>query len=149
MTDACSPPFRYFADPVCLASLALYGTNRWLLKPWDLSGDFDRYYLNDCLCLPLLLPMILYAQRLVGLRRTDAFPRPWEVIQHGAVFSVVFELILPSWPKWFHSTADPYDVAAYAAGGLAALLAWSRPPAVVRARGGFYDAPSGSVPAQG
>ena len=142
------PTFRYLADPVCLTSLAVYSTNRWLLKPWDLSGEFGRFYLNDVLCLPLLLPMILYAQRLVGLRHTDAFPRPWEVLQHAAVFSIVFELILPSLPNAFRSTADPYDVVAYLAGGLAALLVWSRPRTVVRLGGDIYDAMSDSVAAE-
>lgn len=139
MTDSRPSPFRYFGDPVCLTAMALYAANRWLLKPWDLSGDFGRCYLNDVLCLPMLLPMILYAQRLFRIRRTDAPPRPWEVVQHWAVFSVVFELVLPLCPQWFRSTADPYDVVAYAVGGLAALLVWSRSGTVVRVDGEFYD----------
>ena len=44
--------------------------------------------------------------------------RPW------AVFSVVFEWIVPSFPTWFRSTADPFDVLAYAAGGFTAHLRW-------------------------
>lgn len=149
MTQAHPRRFRFLADPVCLTALVVYAANRWLLKPWDLSGDFGRYYINDVLCLPMLLPMILFAQRRVGLRRTDTFPRPWEVLQHWAVFAVVFELVLPSFPGWFRSTPDPCDVLAYAVGGAAALLAWSRPRAVVRTGPQFYDSASDSMPLKG
>jgi hypothetical protein len=137
-------PFRYFTDPLCVGSLIVYAANRWIFKPWDLCGEFGSYYLNDLLCLPLLLPIILYAQRRLGLRRHDAAPRLWEVIQHWLVFSVVFELVLPSYPQWFRTTADPLDVAAYLAGGIGAWLWWSRRAGVVDPRGRFYH--SGGEP---
>jgi hypothetical protein len=130
--------FRYFTDPLCFATIVFYAANRWLFKPWDLSGEFGRCYLNDVLCLPMLLPMILCVQRRLGVRRHDAPPRLWEVVQHCLVFSVVFELILPSYPQWFRSTADPLDVVAYLAGGVGAWLWWSGRAGVVRPRGRLY-----------
>ncbi len=119
------PSFGYLADPVCIASLLIYVANRWYLKPHHIGGWFTRGYLNDVLCLPLLLPMILRVQRLIGLRNHDDFPTAWEVLQHWAIFSIVFELIIPRFPSRFDSTADPWDVLAYLAGGTLAWIWWS------------------------
>jgi hypothetical protein len=123
-------PFRYLADPACIGSLLLYAANRWLLKPHHIGGPIAHDYLNDLLCLPLFLPMILRVQRLVGLRHHDAPPRLWEILQHAIVFSIIFEVVLPKYPQYFHTTADPLDAVAYFAGGLAvATLLWWRDPA--------------------
>ena len=111
-------PFRYAADPVCVGAVLLYAVNRWALKPHGVGGAFTHGYLNDVLCLPLFLPPILFAQRLLRLRRHDGRPRLWEVLQHWLVFSLVFEVVLPRYPQWFRTTADPLDVVAYLAGGL-------------------------------
>jgi hypothetical protein len=119
-------PFRYAADPLCLASMACYALGRWYLKPHHVGGWFVHDYLNDILCLPLFLPISLGAQRLLRLRRHDAPPRLWEVLQHGIIFSVLFEVILPRYPHLFRTTADPWDAVAYFAGGLIAWLAWFR-----------------------
>src|SRR5207249_850406 len=116
--------FRYFADPVCITALLIYPLNRWLLKPHGIGGEFAVCYLNDILCLPLFLPMILYVQRRIGLRSHDGPPRMWEILQHWAIFSILFEVILPRYPKYFRSVADPLDVVAYMAGGIAGWLCW-------------------------
>jgi hypothetical protein len=68
--------------------------------------------------------MILYAQRRIGLRRHDAPPRTWEILQHWLVFSVVFEIVIPRFPRHFRSTADPLDVVAYLVGGAVAAALW-------------------------
>ena len=117
--------FRYHADPVCIACLLIYPLNRYVLKPHHIGGWFTHGYLNDVICLPLFLPMILLAQRRLGLRRHDGYPRWWEIAQHWAVFSVVFEVVLPRMSGAFDTTADPWDVVAYAAGGVAAGAWWA------------------------
>ena len=118
-------PFRYLADPVCITALALYALNRFVLKPHHIGGWFTHGYLNDLLCLPLFVPMILRAQNLLGLRPHNAFPRLWEILQHWLIFSLVFQVILPRFPHSFTSAGDPYDILAYLAGGLLASTYWT------------------------
>ena len=123
--------FRYFADPICITCLIIYPINRWYLKPHHIGGWFTHGYLNDVMCLPLFLPIILYLQRLMRVRRHDGNPRLWEVLQHWVIFSVVFEVILPTMPKAFTHTQDPWNVVAYLSGGVAAGIIWkwrARPP---------------------
>ena len=119
-----TPRFRYFTDPICLGSIVIYLIGRFFLRPHHIGGEFVHDYLNDVLCLPLFLPMILGVQRLVRLRDHDGPPRMWELLQHWVIFSVVFEIVLPQYPKYFRTTADPMDVVAYLAGGLATWGFW-------------------------
>ena len=116
--------FRYLADPICLGAVVIYLVNRLWMKPFGISGTFGQWYLNDVLCLPLFLPVILWVQRRIGLRLHDGPPRVWEIFQHWAIFSIVFEVILPRWPQVFRTTADPWDVVAYLAGGMGAWMWW-------------------------
>ena len=117
-------PFRYLTDPLCIACLLLYPLNRWYLKPHRIGGHFTVAFLNDTICLPLFLPMILYLQRRLGVRRHDGPPRLWEVFQHAAIFSIVFKAIMPRYPQIFRTSGDPWDMLAYIAGGLGAWLIW-------------------------
>ena len=117
--------FQYLADPVCILSLALYALNRFYLKPHHIGGWFTQGYLNDVLSLPLFVPLILRLQRLLGIRYHDDYPRAWEILQQWALFSLVFQVIMPRFPKIFRGAGDPYDMIAYFAGGLLAWLWWS------------------------
>jgi hypothetical protein len=116
--------FRYWADPACISAAVTYVIGRWMLKPYGIGGDLVSGYLNDLLCLPMFLPLILYVQRRLGLREHDLPPRMWEIVQHWIIFSVVFEIILPMFPNLFRSTRDALDSVAYLAGGLTAWLWW-------------------------
>jgi hypothetical protein len=64
--------------------------------------------------------------RPIGLRRHDGLPRWWEILRHWALFSVVFELILPTMPRLFTHTQDPWNAVAYLVGGVAVgtILEW-------------------------
>ncbi|MDB5290669.1 MAG: hypothetical protein JWL69_1910 [Phycisphaerales bacterium] len=129
--------FRYLADPVCIASLVLYTINRYFLKPHHIGGWFTHGYFNDVLCLPLFVPMILYAQHLIGLRKHFGFPRLWEIFQNWVVFTVVFQVVIPRFPKTFIAAGDPYDILAYLAGGVIAWIYWSAPARHAPARSEF------------
>jgi hypothetical protein len=123
MLDA-RPRFRYLADPVCIISLIIYPINRFILKPHHVGGWFTHGYLNDVLCLPLFVPMILYFEHLIGLRKHYGFPRAWEIFQNWAAFSIVFQLVIPRFPKTFITAGDPCDMLAYAIGGVIAGVYW-------------------------
>ncbi len=107
-----------------MISLAAYALWRFVLRPHGIQNNFTIAYLNDFLCLPLFLPISLYIQRCLRIRHHDAPPRLWEILQHWIIFSVLFEAILPCFPAQFHTTADPYDVLAYLAGGMTAAVCW-------------------------
>lgn len=115
--------FGYYRDSLCLASIASYAVNRWLLRP-RVGWPFLRDHFNDLLLIPAALPLVLFIQRCAGLRTTDAPPAWSEMGLHLVVWSVICEFIGPVW--FHHGTADVRDVAAYAVGGIAACLWWNR-----------------------
>ena len=117
--------FRYLRDPLCLASWALYGANRWLLKPLAPAGEqFFRGHFNDLLLVPCALPPLLLLHRRLGWRDPASAPTAREVVFHLAVWSVVFELAAPRFVG--RATADAWDVLAYWAGGVVAWGCWNR-----------------------
>jgi hypothetical protein len=118
-----SSEFRYLADPLCVAALLLYALNRWFLKPHGIGGSFIHDYLNDLLCLPLFLPVILWCQATLGIRCHDQPPTIFEVLHNWIVFALIYEVVLPRLPV-FRTTADAWDAAAYLAGGLLAWVCW-------------------------
>lgn len=114
--------FRYLRDELFLIGVAVYALNRWVLKPW-LETPFLTGYLNDVLVIPAALPVVLWVQRRLGLRTHDGPPSWSEITLHLLVWSVICEYV---GPRWFHrGTADPWDVVAYAAGGLLAGFWWN------------------------
>jgi len=116
--------FGYWRDPLFLAAAIGYAVNRWLLKPL-LPTPFLHGHFNDLLLIPAALPVVLWLQRVAGLRQHDHAPSWMEMVLHLVVWSVICEFI---GPHWLHrGTADPLDVMAYAVGGIAACLWWHRP----------------------
>lgn len=115
--------FGYLCDPLFLVAAVGYALNRWLLNLL-IPSSFLHGQFNDLLLMPAALPVVLWVQRLVGLRNHDLAPSWSEMGLHLVVWSVICEII---GPVWLHrGTADPWDVAAYAAGGIAACLWWNR-----------------------
>ncbi len=116
--------FRYLRDPLFVACFILYFVNRWLLRP-AFSLTFLHSYLNDVICIPFWVPIMLYGMRRTGLRRNDDPPHPHEVIIPLLIWSAVFELWLPQ-TRLFQgrAVADPLDIMAYTLGALGATLFW-------------------------
>ena len=89
------------------------------LSPWWAAG-----YLDDLICLPLVLGAVLVGHRLRG--RSPRFRLP---AVHGAVafiiFCLYFEVLLPRVDGGF--TADPWDVVMYALGLVLFQLGVNRP----------------------
>jgi hypothetical protein len=116
--------FLYLRDPLFLVCLATYFVNRLVLKRiWD--AGFVHEHLNDLICIPFWVPIMLYAQRRVGLRRDDDSPRPSEIVIPLILWSWLFEIILPE-TQWFGGlcVSDYLDMMYYALGALIAAVFW-------------------------
>jgi len=117
--------FRYLKDPLFLTCLALYFINRWVLKPLLPVGFFPNH-LNDLICLPFWVPIMIFGLRKLGLRPDDRSPHSYEILIPLLLWSVVFELYLPQVSCFRHlATADPIDILYYTLGGLAAYGFWA------------------------
>jgi hypothetical protein len=117
--------FLYLCDPLFLLCLATYFVNRLVLKAIWQDG-FVHEHLNDLICIPFWVPIMLFAQRQFGCRHGDDSPRPSELVIPLLIWSWVFEIILPQTAGLGDSfIADPLDIVSYAAGTLAAGVFWS------------------------
>lgn len=116
--------FRYLRDPLFVLCLVLYFTNRWVFKPL-LPNTFSQGYLNDLICIPFWVPIMLLAMRKLGLRTTDDPPSGSEILIPLILWSAVFELWVPRiGPFTKLAFSDHVDILFYAIGGLAATLFW-------------------------
>jgi hypothetical protein len=116
--------FLYLRDPLFLACVAAYFVNRFVLKNIWHDG-FVHAHLNDLICIPFWVPIMLFAQRSLRLRADDHSPRPAEIIIALVVWSWVFEIILPATALFGdRCVADHLDVLYYALGALLASLFW-------------------------
>ncbi|MFZ4597242.1 MAG: hypothetical protein ACOYNN_01225 [Terrimicrobiaceae bacterium] len=111
-------PFRYAWEPLCLVALGAYAANRWVFHPTFLQGWF-----NDILLLPAALPIFLWMERKIGLRKTDVPPRGREIAFYFVAWSVAAEIIAPRF--FSRSTADPLDVVWYAVGAVVCYVVWA------------------------
>ena len=114
--------FGYWRDPLFLAGCALYALNRWGLKPHTHSAFLHGQF-NDLLLIPCALPLVLWMQRRLGLRKHDHFPDAGEIALHVIVWSVLCEGI---GPHILPVTGDVKDVIAYALGAVLAWAWWRR-----------------------
>ncbi len=117
-------PFRYLKDPLFLFCFVLYFVNRWILKPY-FPNEFSRCYLNDAICLPFWVPIMLFLMRKIGLRKHDSAPSGCELIIPLLLWSWVFELFLPRL-ELFRSlaTSDYRDILCYTIGAAIAAVVW-------------------------
>ena len=115
--------FRYLRDPLFLLCVATYFVNRLVLKSVWKDG-FAHEHLNDLICIPFWVPIMLFAQRRLGLR-DDAPPRPGELVIPLVLWSWVFEILLPAIDRVRDRfVADHLDVMYYALGALGAGIFW-------------------------
>lgn len=87
-----------------------------------LSPAWTDAWLDDLLCLPLVLGLVLFVRRARGLDGGLPFVH---VATGWAVFAILFELLLPRLDAAF--TADPLDAAAYAVGAMLFQVSLNRP----------------------
>ena len=127
--------FGYLHDRLFWMALSVYTVNRLIVRPY-FSGyirvhqhwlwGFLHSHLDDLLLIPAALPVALWIQRLLNLRRQDEPPGWREMFLHLVVWSLMSKVI---GPLYLHlGVADPWDVVCFAAGGIAACLWWNRKP---------------------
>lgn len=90
--------FRYLKDPLFVFCLVVYFANRWLCKPYT-QNQFSISYLNDLICIPFWVPIMLFIMRRIGLRTHDRCPSASEILVPLLLWSVVFEIALPFWER--------------------------------------------------
>jgi len=122
--------FGYLNDPLCWISLGAYAFNRLLLKPHlhmvhgHLLRTFLHSHFDDLLLIPVALPVMLWIQRIIGLRQDDLPPRWSEMFLHLAAWAVMCKF---TGPLWLHiGTPDLWDLPVFAMGGIIACLWWNR-----------------------
>ena len=116
--------FRYLLDPLFLFCFLLYFVNRWILEVY-VPGTFFASYLNDLICIPFWVPIMLFFMRKCGLRGDDSPPRSYEIIVPLILWSVAFEIWLPATAAFQGlATADHRDVLCYAIGAAVAGVWW-------------------------
>jgi len=116
--------FRYLLDPLFLICFALYCVNRWVLKP-QMPGSFFTSHLNDLMCIPFCVPIMLFMLRVLRLRTDDSPPHSYEIVVPLLLWAAMFEIWLPSVPFFRGlATRDHRDVLYYTIGALIAGVVW-------------------------
>src|SRR5437667_10624180 len=86
--------FRFLKDPLFLGCLVIYCVNRWVVKPYFPNG-FSSNYLNDLICVPFWLPIMLLIMSKLRLRTGNAPPGVCEIVVPLVLWSWLFEAFLP------------------------------------------------------
>ncbi len=116
--------FRYIKDPLFLCCFNLYWINFWL-EEYDMSTQLLTSYLNDVICIPFWIPIMLWGQKRLGLRNHDAAPEHLEIAIPLVMWAVLFEVIIPACRGLgIPAVADPNDVLCYCAGAMIAVIFW-------------------------
>ena len=104
---------KAYLHPLPLVAAILFILHQISQKVWGLSIPLADHYLDNLLCMPLLLPGYAAEQRWLWGRNKLRF---YEVILVTAVLSGVFEWVFPLISSGF--TADNWDIVAYFTGTL-------------------------------
>ncbi len=117
-------PFSYLRDPLFLVCFTAYWVHRWLAAH-GLSTPLLRAHLNDVICVPFFVPIMLWFNKRFGLRRHDGPPDAIEIVVPLIIWSALFEIVIPLERDWHVPTiADPKDVLSYCLGAMVAAAFW-------------------------
>lgn len=114
--------FAFYRDAAFWLGCTAYAVNRWGLRP-HVASAFLRSHYNDLWLIPCALPLVLWVHDRMGWRPAGP-PTAREVKGHVTGWSLLFEWVGPRVQA--SATADAWDVACYAAGGLVAWAWWNR-----------------------
>ncbi len=116
--------FAYLKDPLFLTCVCLYAINRGL-EHYNLSTPLLQSYLNDIVCIPFWVPIMLWLQKKTGLRQHDRTPENFEIVVPLLIWAVLFEVVIPAaHGSLVPAVADPNDVLCYCLGSFAAVGFW-------------------------
>ena len=118
-------PFAYLKDPLFLLCLATYCIHRGMVAG-GISLPLLQSHLNDLICIPFWVPIMLWGERRLGLRRHERPPNAIEIIIPLIVISAAYEVIIPyCWERHVNTVPDPKDILAYCIGSLIATIVWN------------------------
>jgi len=92
--------------------LFVFIINRYLIRPSEIQ--FIDGYLNDLLCLPILLQLVQVCMKLIVNK--NYVLSLFQTIVAIIYCSVLFEIILPKYSN--HYISDIYDTICYLSGGI-------------------------------
>ena len=116
--------FCYLKDPLFVFCVILYFANRWVFKPY-FPNSFSRDHLNDVICIPFWIPIMLFIMKKVRFRRDDGPPTAAEILIPLLMWSWVFEAYLPFTVYFKHlATSDYLDILSYTVGAFLAAVFW-------------------------
>jgi hypothetical protein len=104
-----------FRNPLLQVCSFLYVLHTVLRQFVAIENAFLNYYLNDLLCLPLVLGAAVFLQRNLVLRQPAYALTAWQIGLVVVYFSVMFEGVIPLFVSRY--TADFRDVICYGLGG--------------------------------
>lgn len=104
---------RTFKHPVFVICALVFVLHQVAQKGFGISAPLADAYLDNVLCLPILLSFLL-AERRWWWRRADYVIPASEVTIITIFLTLLFELAFPYWSAAF--TADYWDAPAYAVG---------------------------------
>lgn len=107
---------KFVALPEMFIGMGLYGFHFFLRETSEMyNATVFRGYFSDVLALIVCVPIFVNIQILFRTRKKFKI-HLWEIGLYLIIFSVVYEYLYPK--VWYKSTADIYDVVAYALGGV-------------------------------
>ena len=126
---------KYAFGKLFIISAIFYLTNKAVLR-FDMSvfgsdapSVFMRNHFNDLFAMPVMLTLLIVLQQAWRLREDTEDFSVAEVVGWFAIWSMMFEVVLPAFGK---GVSDWRDVLCYAAGGLVFLAVYR--PALLPAR---------------
>jgi hypothetical protein len=118
--------FRYLSDRLFLCCVGLYVVNRWVLEVL-FPRSFFSHHLNDLICIPFWVPIMLFLLRKLRLRPHDHPPLSYEILVPLITWAVIFEMWLPAVAAFRGlATPDHRDVLFYTLGALIAAVIWRK-----------------------
>jgi hypothetical protein len=93
----------------------LYGIVR-ILRAKHIIIPWINGYLNDGLCLPIILPVILWGIKKWKIKKGEYSFTIYHILFAAGYISYIFEFYLPKHNS--HFTADPWDIFCYFLGGI-------------------------------